>query len=595
MIYQDLPRFTKIYQYVLFFLIINFLGLDNITAQVREHYERGIKIANKDFKVKNRTALDAIRKGRSTIGRSTIATLDFTEFRKHIYDSEILVELPILGRIKIKSPQVKFHNDNDFRFYYQFDDGYLLINHIETQFSGVLYYNGTSYPIRSLLNSHSDLIKLDKDIIAPKRCNVGKEQENPNKKAAATETKAFMANCPTDKIRVLILHDNSVSTSDANYYAQTGVAQYNQTALNSQITQQMVLAGVENLNFQVTDEIDKDAESLSTNYSANFLRDYYNADIVVGLSSLTRLTRPRNDIWQDGGWALEIAASKAKAYALVHTSEAVSYNGFIHEVGHLLGGMHHDDTRAPNYARADNWSKWVWFQNKEYITDIFSSKDASLNRLLNYSNPNINYNNTPTGIANVRDNSRRIRSYAPIVALHESDECLPNANINGSTSASAGDYLNFTVSVSNYVGSRSYAWYVDSGSGFQYRSSSSSFGTTMPSNSGMTVKVVITDSRGKQAVDYHTVSLFIGDPCSWPCTLRLAEIEESLDESELLIYPNPTTDYLFVQSAFGLQKIIIYDTEGKVALIHRPYSGTNYISTSDLISGTYTNASLTKL
>jgi chitodextrinase len=61
---------------------------------------------------------------------------------------------------------------------------------------------------------------------------------------------------------------------------------------------------------------------------------------------------------------------------------------------------------------------------------------------------------------------------------------------------------------------------------------------------------------------------------------------ESVKESELLVYPNPFSSFVIIESA-KKQEVIIYDVSGKIVLKTSVEAGTNRINTSEIKKGVY--------
>jgi hypothetical protein len=175
----------------------------------------------------------------------------------------------------------------------------------------------------------------------------------------------------------------------------------------------------------------------------------------------------------------------------------------------------------------------------------------------------------------------------PLIAQFETDDCTPVVNINGPTSAYAYDQVSFSASISGAAAPFQYQWYTDTGSGFQYRGSGSTLNVTMPGNSAMNVKLVITDGWNRQATDYHYVSLFLDGPCGFPCPMRLAADDQQIGEADIMAYPNPVDNFLELVSKEELVKINLLNLDGTIAKSFQPYEGVNILDIQNLPSGTY--------
>ncbi|MDG5816224.1 MBG domain-containing protein [Chitinispirillales bacterium ANBcel5] len=152
------------------------------------------------------------------------------------------------------------------------------------------------------------------------------------------------------------------------------------------------------------------------------LRDLYGADLVHLFSYET----------QTGGLGYQLDCKNGKpemGFALSRIQQAAWSYTFIHELGHNMGAHHRaDQEHQPgptqwNYTWSDNtWSAgWRWIGNdRNRYCSVMSYNDPwdgdSVIWVPHFSNPDINYQETPTGDAVYADNARTLREIRHVIA-----------------------------------------------------------------------------------------------------------------------------------------------------------------------------------
>ncbi|MCC7635948.1 zinc-dependent metalloprotease [Stenotrophomonas rhizophila] len=107
------------------------------------------------------------------------------------------------------------------------------------------------------------------------------------------------------------------------------------------------------------------------------------------------------------GLASSIGSSAATAFAVVHWDCATGYYSFAHEIGHLQSARHDiatDPSTSP-YAYGHGY-RYEPSSGSRWRTIMAYACTAGCPRLNFWSNPNINYNGVPMGIASSADNQR---------------------------------------------------------------------------------------------------------------------------------------------------------------------------------------------
>lgn len=107
------------------------------------------------------------------------------------------------------------------------------------------------------------------------------------------------------------------------------------------------------------------------------------------------------------GLASGIGSTAATAFAAVHWDCATGYYSFAHEIGHLQSARHEiatDPSTSP-YAYGHGY-RYEPSSGSRWRTIMAYACTAGCPRLNFWSNPNINYNGVPMGIASSADNQR---------------------------------------------------------------------------------------------------------------------------------------------------------------------------------------------
>lgn len=155
----------------------------------------------------------------------------------------------------------------------------------------------------------------------------------------------------TEPIRVLILYTQQAATHtlDIVQLANGAVGQYNQAIDNVgrsiPQTNKIAIAGIQPITFTTNDPESTtnsaDAASwVNSNSTVQSMRNTYNADLVICFIFKSQ---------SHAGWATQIPANNAQFSAIVRVESTPVWT-FAHEVGHLLGGRHHDDANGPQYS-----------------------------------------------------------------------------------------------------------------------------------------------------------------------------------------------------------------------------------------------------
>jgi len=206
-------------------------------------------------------------------------------------------------------------------------------------------------------------------------------------------------------IRVLVVATNgAVAAYGGNMQSlvQLAVAESNQGYVNSNVGITLQLAGYETTSYVE-----------SSSFSTDLSRFRNTADGVMDSIHTSRNTT-RADVAvlvinnaSSCGLASGIGSTAATAFAAVHWDCATGYYSFAHEIGHLQSARHDiatDPSTSP-YAYGHGY-RYEPSSGSRWRTIMAYACTAGCPRLNFWSNPNINYNGVPMGIASSADNQR---------------------------------------------------------------------------------------------------------------------------------------------------------------------------------------------
>lgn len=197
---------------------------------------------------------------------------------------------------------------------------------------------------------------------------------------------------PDPVIDVMILYDEAVAsrTADMKAYLNSLIAMSNESYRLSGIPQTVRLVH----SAQVASGLTGNHNSwLGQDARVKAWRDEYGADLVAMLV-------------ETGFSYCGVASS---AFTTTKRSCAVGNKTFTHELGHNMGAGH-----AWEQFTTHNGYAYGYINHEKSWRTVMSYAECEeggrCTRILNFSNPDILYNGDPTGIADSRDNARRMRS-----------------------------------------------------------------------------------------------------------------------------------------------------------------------------------------
>ena len=208
---------------------------------------------------------------------------------------------------------------------------------------------------------------------------------------------------PPSTISVLVLFSNQATSANNLIDAQSYIDSMNESFANSGLDITMTLAGTEHINYNDQSSIESDLDWLSPHSASSQqntyvrnLRDNYFADIVVLIvRDNTGFINGKARVLTQGGIPI---VHPDYAYAVVAKNRAIDpeYYTFTHEIGHLAGLVHDDETSVPfSYSARGFQTATVneicpnYSSTASKITIMATQKNSSSVNKINYwSDPN---------------------------------------------------------------------------------------------------------------------------------------------------------------------------------------------------------------
>lgn len=370
--------------------------------------------------------------------------------------------------------------------------------------------------------------------------------------------------------RVLVLYTPKALTLAGNLtnltdHVNLSISQFNSCIYNSGITSAaaLVLAGIAPLNFvENKNAMDNDKESLIDNVTAQNLRNQHKADVVVLLT----------DGWYSDGNARGVSGTQTleveRAYSIVELWHATARKTFAHEVGHLYGCRHDDTAGSPSYAQGYNIKTLGFTSDRTIMVGKSINENQASNRLLNFSNPNIQVSGKATG-TNDENNAQRVTESHPIVGAFRPDPANPlNAFVDGPTWVSSPGGKNYELYYSCGSAPYTFSWqYSYDGVNYMLSNTTSDVFTWYFSQSQKIYLKGTVTSNGQSATTYITVTAQLPANPYKVSEVGNDTIAPQPELPHLIATPNPADDLINV--SYNLQsdtqvRLDMLDQSGKV-------------------------------
>lgn len=513
------------------------------------------------------------------------------------------------GRIKVTLPDgadvplifqmqnIAYDSENQYTWYGEVDhtdtsewrSGSMMLIADNGEKYGYIQVEERFYTIQDLSGGKYALVRLKED--AAQICGNDGVDFRPEVPVEAPAVQDREERCP---IRILVMFTDAALARFPNVAARanTALAQTRQAFLNSGLgttTITLITAGIENLPeyTEANKTFNTVINEIAGNATVTARRNALGADLVSVL-----VDRQIMNGGNVGGVAFLGAGNAGSGFSVVAAQFATS-PGFVmaHEIGHNLACNHEpcvaEEAGAGcvaggvSVARAHTWSyrKKCGFLGLGRCTVrrrtiMFSEGANNSDVIQHYSNPNVNFEGRPTGIAGARNNASIIAGSACTVAGYRNTQDAPLwAVIYGPDEVCEGfQYEYFWADAGGGPpGQYTYAWQVAiPGTG------GTSFGPVLSTNSffeldltglvaGQYVTIKLTVTKGGQSVTtYHTI--YIIDPGNWICFRSENTgdaVQKQLNEVGAAIYPNPN------DGAMTVELLTDAGTRGRVSILNQ--------------------------
>jgi len=311
-------------------------------------------------------------------------------------------------------------------------DGDIIITFRKGYYSALIYGPNSVYEIIPRGEKHI-LVELDQSRFPECGGGVAGDRNDTTPPSSA----ALVGVDSADRIDVLVVYTTATKNflggdAQAQAHAQAAVDAANTAYLNSRIRQRLRLVNSQEFVYTESGNASTDLSNLRSNAGIGTLRNTFNADLVAEMSEVT-------DVCGIGYLMGAATGNQNNAFTVTARSCAVGNLSFAHELGHNMGSQHNPENGSgPTFPYGFGHNVNGSYRTVMAYVDPCTSGCV---RVAYFSNPNVIYLGTPTGINNARDNARSINNTADVITAYRySGSSITMSNFNG------GDWLPRNIS-----------------------------------------------------------------------------------------------------------------------------------------------------
>ncbi len=534
--------------------------------------------------ITSNTGMDSIFK----VNINDISTIDSNIILVDVLNS-------MCGDVYFKGKNVKFKSNQDFEWYGELlqNDvdsccrmGYLFLKGKGDKKFGEIQIEEEHYSIDDIGGGYRVIVQepgnsnsFCEGAVVPEGSNL-KGQDSHGNNIDNEISYRESGNC-TVKVLGLYTHSAKINSFDIEQIIERSVSHTNNALLNSGIPEyklNLELVGTEEFGLDETKKTFLNVlNEVQGSSIAHSMRDNYDADIVVLFV---------NDAIMDDDDAVGkafLGPSNSFAYAVVNNIDGSRI--FSHEFGHLLDADHEpcDAYEAGNNCidinisgdnRAHSWHYTSYhfpcsFPEYKRKTIMFSVNSSD--KIQYYSNPEVNFEDYPTGIPNQRNNAAMLKANGCTVANFRSGTDHLYAYIDGDDKVNWLHSAHFTAIYNGAPGPYTFEWKVNK-TGMNWDNtpvySTNSYITvnTFPEyNIGDVIftHLLVTASNGETSESEHYTIVVDGGGQS----IKTGNNNVVYEQKNMIAYPNPANSFVkltyFIEDNSSV-KIKILNSQGKL-------------------------------